>query len=125
MRHRLAIFPAFVAILLLLMVPALQSAEKDARWWPQWRGPALNGISAETNLPVKWSPEENVAWKLPMPGRSGSTPIIWKDQIFLTTTEGDSIQLWAVDRKKGTVQWKQELSLGGSQMLRKGAAEAL
>ena len=49
----------------------------SAENWPQWRGPAMNGISAEKGLPVKWSTEENIAWKVPMPGRSGSTPIIW------------------------------------------------
>jgi outer membrane protein assembly factor BamB len=96
----------------------MSSAEKGA-WWPQWRGPALNGISTETNLPVKWSTEENVAWKLPLPGRSGSTPIIWKDQIFLTTVQEDAIQLWAVERKNGTVQWKKELGLGGKALYRK------
>ena len=34
--------------------------------WPQWRGPALNGISNEKDLPVHWSHTENVAWKLSM-----------------------------------------------------------
>ncbi len=113
---------AALAIILLASLSSVslstQSAEKGA-WWPQWRGPDLNGISTETNLPVKWSPEENVAWKLPMPGRSGSTPVIWKDQIFLTTANGDAIELWAVDRKKGTMQWKQPLSMGGAQIYRK------
>ncbi len=44
--------------------------------WPQWRGPELNGISPETNLPVRWTTQENIAWKLPLPDRSGATPII-------------------------------------------------
>ena len=35
--------------------------------WPQWRGPNLNSTSGETDLPVKWSPDENIAWKLPLP----------------------------------------------------------
>ena len=48
----------------------------SAENWPAWRGPAMNGISTEAGLPIKWSTEENIAWKLPMPGRSGSTPII-------------------------------------------------
>ena len=69
--------------------------------WPQWRGPAMNGISAETGLPVKWSADENIAWKLAMPGRSGSTPIIWKEIIFLNigTADGSGdLELWALDR---------------------------
>ena len=51
--------------------------------WPQWRGPSLNGISTETNLPVRWTTTENIAWKLAMPSLTGSTPIVWGDRIFL------------------------------------------
>ena len=40
----------------------------QAENWPQWRGPTLNGISNEKNLPINWTPEENIAWKLAMPG---------------------------------------------------------
>jgi len=40
----------------------------SAQNWPQWRGPALNGVSAEKNLPVKWTTDENVVWKVAMPG---------------------------------------------------------
>ena len=45
----------------------------QAEHWPQWRGPSLNGISAEKNLPVRWSTTENVTWKLAMPERSGAS----------------------------------------------------
>ena len=69
--------------------------------WPQWRGPSANGISAETNLPVKWTTTENIAWKLPLPAWSGSTPIVWGDRIFLNVAENGSLFLWAVDRNKG------------------------
>jgi len=116
---RARFFAGFALVSLVLAITCtVQSAEKGA-WWPQWRGPELNGISPETKLPLKWSEAENVAWKLEMPGRSGSTPIIWGEQIFLTTANDDAIELWAVDRKKGTVQWKQSLSPGGKQILRK------
>ena len=36
--------------------------------WPQWRGPNLNGVSNEKNLQTKWTTDENVTWKLAMPG---------------------------------------------------------
>ena len=88
--------------------------------WPQWRGPALNGISTEKNLPFKWGPEENVTWKLEMPAWSGSTPIIWNNHIFINMSEGGSgkmtvagsLNLWCVDRTKGTVLWKKPLGAG-------------
>ena len=86
--------------------------------WPQWRGPQLNGVSREANLPLRWTQQENVAWKLPLPGRSGSTPIVWGDRVFLSVAEGDDISLWTVDRATGKVLWKQRLG-GGNQTVRK------
>lgn len=84
--------------------------------WPQWRGPSLNGVSAEKNLPAKWTPEENIAWKLAMPEWSGSTPIIWRDRIFLNVAEGNDLYLWCVDRAKGTMLWKKPLGSGNVKM---------
>ncbi|HWS88304.1 MAG TPA: PQQ-binding-like beta-propeller repeat protein [Pyrinomonadaceae bacterium] len=86
--------------------------------WPQWRGPDLNGVSAERNLPVKWTASENVAWKLAMPDRSGSTPIVWGERVFLNVAEKEDLSLWCVDRSKGAVLWKRKLG-GGNMMMRK------
>jgi len=82
--------------------------------WPQWRGPGLNGISPETNLPVRWSPEDNIAWKLAMPDRSGATPIIWGDVVFLNVAEANrnDLYLWMVDKKSGAVIWRKLLGGG-------------
>jgi outer membrane protein assembly factor BamB len=88
----------------------------QAENWPQWRGPTLNGVSSEKNLPVKWTTEENVVWKVPMTGVSGSTPIIWRDRIFLNASDGDNLALWCVDKNKGEVLWKQPLGAGNVKM---------
>jgi outer membrane protein assembly factor BamB len=80
--------------------------------WPQWRGPTLNGHSGEKNLPVKWSTEENIAWKLPMPDRSGATPIIWGEYIFLNVAEGEKLELWCVDRRGPSIVWKRSIANG-------------
>jgi outer membrane protein assembly factor BamB len=83
--------------------------------WPHWRGPAFNGVSTETGLPVRWSATENVAWKLPLPAFSGSTPIIWNDLVFLnvaTARATGHMELWAVDRTTQAVAWKRFLSDG-------------
>ena len=90
----------------------------SAQNWPQWRGPALNGVSAEKNLPVKWTTDENVAWKVAMPGWSGSTPIIWRNHVFLNVAENGNLSLWAVDKTKGEVIWKRPLG-GGDVKMRK------
>ncbi|HEV2861595.1 MAG TPA: PQQ-binding-like beta-propeller repeat protein [Pyrinomonadaceae bacterium] len=103
----------FPAICLAALLPAAASAN-----WPQWRGPSLNGVSEEKNLPVKWSATENVVWKLPVPDRSGSTPIVWGERVFLNIAEGDELALWCVDRAKGSVVWKRKLG-GGNMMMRK------
>lgn len=100
-------------VLIALLVPSL-----GADNWPQWRGPSLNGLSAETHLPVKWSKTENIAWRLVLPARSGSSPIVWGDRIFLNVADGGSLFLWTVDRANGSVLWKQRLG-GGDVKMRK------
>jgi outer membrane protein assembly factor BamB len=78
--------------------------------WPAWRGPSANGVSTETNLPVKWSKTENIAWRLALPEWSGSTAIIWGERIFLNVAQGTELYLWCVDRTKGEPLWKKHLS---------------
>jgi outer membrane protein assembly factor BamB len=107
MKHR-----ALHVIAFLLLTGVVVQAEN----WPQWRGPSLNGVSNEKNLPVKWTTEENIAWKLAMPEWSGSTPIIWRDRIFLNVAEGNDLYLWCVDRTKGTMLWKKMLGSGNVKM---------
>jgi outer membrane protein assembly factor BamB len=102
------------ALAAVLVACPLATAEN----WPQWRGPRLDGTSAEKGLPLKWTPQESVAWKLALPDRSGSTPIIWGDRIFLNVAEGDALALWCVDRKDGSVRWKRPLG-GGNVVMRK------
>ncbi|MBI1787721.1 MAG: PQQ-like beta-propeller repeat protein [Acidobacteria bacterium] len=98
-----------------LALVALSAAAND---WPQWRGPDLNGISRETGLPLRWSPEENIAWKLAMPSFSGSTPAIWGERIFVNVVEGDDLYIWCVDRARGALVWKRRMG-GGNQIMRK------
>ncbi len=103
-------------MLLVLFLVVLASPMAFPENWPQWRGPNLNGISVEKNLPLRWSAEENITWKLEMPAWSGSTPILWGDFIFLNVADGDNLHLWCVDRNKGTVLWKQLLGGGNVKM---------
>src|SRR5215218_1661044 len=104
--------------LLLALSVALSATPVRAGNWPQWRGPDLNGVSAERDLPLKWTSVENVAWKLAMPDRSGSTPIVWGERLFLNVAEGDELSLWCVDRAKGALLWKRPLG-GGNVRMRK------
>ena len=90
------------------MSPNAASAEH----WPQWRGPLLNGTSPETGLPTRWDTTTNIAWSLPLPALSGSTPIVWDSHVFLNVATGNALELWAVNRDTGTVRWRRVLGSG-------------
>jgi outer membrane protein assembly factor BamB len=103
----------FAALTLATLAAVVVSADN----WPQWRGPKLDGTSPETSLPVKWSVEsgENIAWKLAMPSRSGATPIVWGQQIFLnvaTSPDSGEVELWSVNKTDGQVAWKRPIAPG-------------
>ena len=72
----------------LLLIDTLAAAEDNN--WPQFRGPGALGVSGNANLPDKWSTTENVLWKQVVAGRGWSSPVVWGNQIFVTTvvTEG-------------------------------------
>jgi outer membrane protein assembly factor BamB len=94
-------------VTLVLTIGSVVNAED----WTRFRGPNGQGISSETNLPVNWSADSNVAWKTSIPGKGWSSPIVFKDQIFLTTAteEGVSCRIICVDRKTGKIAWNTEV----------------
>lgn len=102
--------------------------------WPQWRGPFANGVAPRGDPPVEWSETKNVQWKIALPGRGASTPIIWEDQVFILTaiptgkkvevkpdavppspnahmvdpaSEAQRFTVMALDRATGKVRWQQ------------------
>ena len=67
----------------------------DAKhYWPQWRGPLGTGVAPSANPPVKWSELNNIRWKIALPGKGYSTPIVWGDRVFITTAipYGDALE---------------------------------
>ena len=52
--------------------------------WPRWRGPEFNGV-ARGDAPLTWSDKDHIAWKVQVPGKGHSSPVIWGDRLFLTT----------------------------------------
>ncbi|MGD9854285.1 MAG: PQQ-binding-like beta-propeller repeat protein [Planctomycetaceae bacterium] len=83
--------------------------------WPQWRGPSGNGISRETGIATEWSRTKNVAWRLPLPGPAGATPIVWEDRIFVTSSvgaeEGGDLVLLCIDTN-GKDLWRAKVGSG-------------
>ena len=88
--------------LLLPLLAFTLAAQADN--WPQWRGPAFNGTSAEKNLPGEIT-EKSIKWQTPLPGFSGATPAVWGDTIFVTSPDSNKdLLLFCVDRKDGKVR---------------------
>jgi outer membrane protein assembly factor BamB len=85
----------------------------QAEDWPRFRGPSGQGISTETGLPVHWSATSNVMWKTEIPGEGWSSPIIFGDRVFVTTTteNGVSCRVLCVSRKDGKILWNKEALL--------------
>jgi len=102
-------FLGFCAIALAGILGSRHSAV--AANWPQFRGPTGQGTSAETRVPLHWTASSNVLWKTVIPGEGWSSPVIWKDYVFLTTTTegGQSCGVLALNAKSGAIRWNQEV----------------
>src|SRR6478672_2987056 len=61
----------------------ISSAVLSVANWPSWRGPDGTGVTGEKNLPEKWSAKENVKWRVELPERSNSSPVVWGDRVFV------------------------------------------
>lgn len=78
--------PRSLFAILLALAGSNTSLAED---WPQWRGPLGTGISKEVHAPLEWSAKKNVAWEVQLPGPGNSTPVIWKNKVFLTCANQD------------------------------------
>jgi outer membrane protein assembly factor BamB len=125
------------ALLTLSLVLALLTgaAANNNDRWPQFRGPGSLGVAEDADLPDTWSATENVAWKTDIPGTGWSSPIVWGDNIFVTTVissvEGEKPKkglyfggerktatdphrwvVYCVDLNTGRVRWEREVQNG-------------
>ena len=116
---------------LLTNLTSLRAETPAAEAWPQWRGPLATGYSPSANPPLNWSEAVNIAWKVPIPGRGTSSPVVWNDRIFIATaiptssvanpleairsslsnplrvsvTQSQAFTLLAIDRADGRTRW--------------------
>ena len=95
---------ALISTLLLASMVGQVLAEN----WPAWRGPEGTGVTAETDLPLEWSRDKNVAWRIELPDKGNSTPIIWEDRVFLNQAiESEKRRtLMCLDRTTGKLLWQ-------------------
>jgi outer membrane protein assembly factor BamB len=83
------------------------------RNWPQWRGPAGNGLVAHGDPPVHWDESRNIKWKVALPGLGHATPVIWEDRIFVLSAvppagggKQHSFVTLCLDRHTGRTLWQ-------------------
>ncbi len=103
------------------------------RNWPQWRGPLANGVAPLANPPIHWSETNSVRWKIPLPGKGHSSPIVFGDSVYVLAavpigeaqkpvyddapgvhdsvpvTHRHQFVAFAINRRDGTVSWKKVL----------------
>lgn len=95
--------------------PASSAAPNEAVNWPQFRGPGAGGVAEGYKTPTKWNAEKsfNIKWKTRVPGNGNSSPIIWGDRLFLTTSidtpSGNVNHTWklmCLDKNDGRFLWE-------------------
>src|SRR5438477_6825458 len=101
---RRSLLPSLLGFL-LVTTPA------QAGNWPAWRGPSMDGISDEKDLPVAWSATQNIRWKVPLPEPGNSTPVVWGDRVFLTQSldGGKRRAVLAFARADGKQLWQRDV----------------
>ena len=87
----------------------------SANDWPSWRGPNGDGkLPDATAYPTKWNAKENIAWRVDLPDRGNSSPVVSGDRVFLTQAEdeGKLRSLICFDAKDGKTLWKKTVTYG-------------
>ena len=97
-----------------------------AETWPGFRGHGDGRVQAA--VPMHWSSERNVAWRAPLPGYGQSSPVIWGDQVFVTSVEGankEHLILSSLSLATGEIRWRRRFAAGrtmeSSKMVSRGA----
>lgn len=120
---------AAVAALLAITEVTLPAAPPEAaQFWHRWRGPLDTGEAPNARPPLTWGADQNVRWKVSIPGYGKGTPIVWGDQVIVTTAapsggtpmppgapSPDLTYDWIVlayDRADGRVRWQRTMHTG-------------
>jgi len=84
-----------ILVFLVICAFVCTATAEEKRNWNQFRGPDGDGISLADKLPVKWSEHENVKWKIPVAGKAWSSPVIWGNQVWVSSADEDGRRLYA------------------------------
>ena len=96
------------APLLMAPVTMVEVTGEGRQYWPRWRGPSGQGLAVDSGYPDTWSEGENVLWKVKVPGKGNSSPVIWGDRIFLTMAydNGGRRSILSFQREDGQQLWE-------------------
>jgi outer membrane protein assembly factor BamB len=88
-------------------VAMVTPAGEATGYWPRWRGPSGQGLAMDSGYVDTWSDKQNVLWRTDVPGRGHSSPIVWRDRIFLTTGYSDGrVSVLSYNRADGKRLWE-------------------
>lgn len=96
-------------------VRMIEVTGEGARYWSRWRGPSGQGQVPIGQYTDRWGSTIGVEWKVAVPGRGNSSPIVWGDRIFLTTSrdQGQRLSMLAFSRKGGAKLWETDIPQNG------------
>ena len=109
LNHRRQLIRFTLCVFSMFVFSQLVVQTCDADDWPQWRGADLTSNSSETSVPDELNKDKNMLWRAPMPGSAGSSPVVWGDDVFVTSVEEENMVLMCVGVKDGKVKWKELL----------------
>ncbi len=107
---------------LLLALLCTLSIPLAANDWPSWRVPDGDGKLPEvTSYPTGWTASKNIAWRVDLPDRGNSSPIVSGDRLFLTQSENEGRlrSLLCIDTKNGKTLWKKTIDYGKAEQTHK------
>ena len=85
--------------------------------WPSFRGPRGTGVSGDTTVPLTWGGKANLQWRVDLPDRGNSTPVVWGDRVFVTQAldAEKRRELFAFDVKTGNELWQAGVTFEGKE----------
>ncbi len=111
MNYRLNQIARFTFLAMLLAGAVDNQGALGVEDWPNFRGPGDFGRADSAKLPIRWSEDEHVVWKIPIEGKAWSSPVIAGERIFLTnaTEDGSSLSVVCIDKKTGKKYYNKRL----------------
>lgn len=105
MKIRIRTFHRLVVLAGVFVFVAAATAEN----WTRFRGDNGSGAAEDAKIPARWSPED-LAWKTPLPGTGNASPVVWGDQVYVTSADPatGTFSLLALNVSDGAVVWKRE-----------------